>query len=252
VSGVARGAPILRLAAVLAVAALGPGALSACGGDGQRAPAAAPRQARPTPAGLREHLRALQRIASANGGTRAAGTPGYDASVAYVQQQVGATGLRVRTQPVTFPFFDEAAPPRVLRTDGPDRRLRARRDVLTLQFSGAARLTGAVRPIQLAPGSASSSGCAGGAFAAMRRGEIALVQRGTCTLRRKALNAQAAGAAAVLIINDGRPGRTGTFPGSLQRPGVRIPALALSTAAGAALAQARRPRLRLDVRTTSA
>ena len=30
------------------------------------------------------HERALQTIANANGGTRASGTPGYDASVAYV------------------------------------------------------------------------------------------------------------------------------------------------------------------------
>ncbi len=236
---------------MLAAGALAAGALVGCGGDGQRAPAAAPRQAPPASAGLEDHLRALQRIASDNGGTRAAGTPGYDASVAYVEQQLRGAGLRVRTQPVTFPFFDEAAPPRVTRTDGPDRRLRPRRDVLTLQFSGAGRLSGAVRAIDVAPGSASASGCASGAFSTLRRGEIALVQRGTCTLRRKALNAQAAGVAAVLILNDGRPRRTGTFPGSLQRPGVRIPALALSTAAGAALARASRPRLRLEVRTTS-
>src|SRR5262245_14009262 len=35
-------------------------------------------------AGIREHQLALQRIADANGGTRAVGTPGYDASVEYI------------------------------------------------------------------------------------------------------------------------------------------------------------------------
>ena len=34
--------------------------------------------------GVREHQQALQEIADANGGTRASGTPGYDASVEYV------------------------------------------------------------------------------------------------------------------------------------------------------------------------
>ncbi|MGH3926458.1 MAG: amidohydrolase, partial [Pseudonocardiaceae bacterium] len=34
--------------------------------------------------GVHRHLRALQRIADATGGTRAAGTPGYDASVDYI------------------------------------------------------------------------------------------------------------------------------------------------------------------------
>jgi Zn-dependent M28 family amino/carboxypeptidase len=235
--------------------ALAAGALGGCGDDGHAAPPraapAAPPAAARASAGLGDHLRALQRIASSHGGNRAAGTPGYDASVAYVERELRAAGLRVRTQAVPFAFFAEAAPPRVTRIDGPDRRMRPGRDVLTLQFSGSGTLAGDVRPIEVRPGSASASGCARGAFARLRRAEIALVQRGTCTLRRKALNAQAAGAAAVLILNDGRRGRTGTFAGSLQGPGVRIPALALSTAAGAELARSRRPRLRLAVRTTS-
>ena len=36
--------------------------------------------------GIMAHERALQSIANANGGTRASGTPGFDASVAYVTQ----------------------------------------------------------------------------------------------------------------------------------------------------------------------
>ena len=35
--------------------------------------------------GILQHERALQRIANINGGTRASGTPGYDASAAYVK-----------------------------------------------------------------------------------------------------------------------------------------------------------------------
>lgn len=249
-----------RAVVVLVALLLGAGALLALGlgGDerGQPPPAAAP-SARastlpPAPAAdLGDHLGALARIASANGDTRAAGTPGDAATIAYIADRLRATGLRVSTQDVRFPFYEERAAPRVTRLDGARRALRAGRDIRTLQYSGPGDVSAAVRAIAVDPGQASSSGCEAGAFAALRRGEIALLQRGTCTLRRKALNAQRAGAGAVLILNDGRPGRTHPFAGSLQRPGVRVPVLGLSSAAGAELARATRPRLRVVVRTVS-
>jgi aminopeptidase S len=43
------------------------------------------------------HLQALQRIADENGGDRAAGTPGYEASVEYVAGVLGAAGFAVST-----------------------------------------------------------------------------------------------------------------------------------------------------------
>ena len=43
------------------------------------------------------HLQALQRIADENGGDRAAGTPGYQASVEYVAGVLGAAGFAVST-----------------------------------------------------------------------------------------------------------------------------------------------------------
>ena len=45
-----------------------------------------------TVTGVLGHERALQRIANANGGTRAAGTPGYEASGRYVEGLLGAAG----------------------------------------------------------------------------------------------------------------------------------------------------------------
>jgi aminopeptidase S len=44
-----------------------------------------------------EHLQALQKIADENRGNRAAGTPGYDASVAYVVRVLRDIGFRVST-----------------------------------------------------------------------------------------------------------------------------------------------------------
>src|SRR5215218_4428763 len=173
-------------------------AVTGCGGaDGgsERTAAAADRapgtpSAQATDPTLREHLQALQRIASANDGTRAAGTPGDTATADYLVEHLRAAGYRVRTQRVRFPFSDERTPPRVTRTDGPDRRLRVDRDVRTLLYSGPADLEARVRAIEVDPRSASASGCSAGAFGSLQRGEIALLQRGTCTLRRKALNAQ--------------------------------------------------------------
>src|SRR5688500_11699738 len=45
--------------------------------------------------GVREHQAALQAIATANGGNRAAGTSGYDASVDYVVDTLEAAGWDV-------------------------------------------------------------------------------------------------------------------------------------------------------------
>ena len=82
-------------------------------------------------------------------------------------------------------------------------------------------------------GQARRAGCGASASAAartttLRRGEVAVADRGVCTFTRKAQLAQRAGAAALLVVNDsGAP-----FSGSLIGPGVRIPVLAVSTARG--------------------
>jgi hypothetical protein len=171
------------------------------------------------------HLDALA-AAAREGGTRAAGTPGDEATRAHVVDALREAGWRVTVQPVRFPYFDERRAPRVTLPGG--HRLAAGREVRTLAYSAAGRATGAVRAI---PGGA-DAGCRAGDFAALRDGEVALVRRGTCRMSVKARNAQAAGASAVLIVNDGRPGNRGAIAGTLGAPGLRIPALFLSTTAG--------------------
>ncbi len=171
------------------------------------------------------HLDALA-TAAREGGTRAAGTPGDEATRAYVVDALRDAGWRVTVQPVRFPYFDERRAPRVTLPGG--RRLAAGREVRTLAYSAGGRATGTVRAI---PGG-QDAGCRASDFAALRDGEVALVQRGTCRMSVKARNAQAAGASAVLIVNDGRPGNRGAIAGTLGAPGLRIPAVFLSTAAG--------------------
>src|SRR5271163_3227325 len=57
--------------------------------------------------GAFRHLRALQDIASANGGNRAAGTPGYDRSTEYVAERLKEAGYVVRFEEFEFPFFED-------------------------------------------------------------------------------------------------------------------------------------------------
>jgi Zn-dependent M28 family amino/carboxypeptidase len=79
-------------------------------------------------------------------------------------------------------------------------------------------------PIGNTPAGTTLSGCAASDFAGFPAGNIALVQRGTCTFGTKATNAPAAGASAIVIFNEGRPGRTDAIAGNLGAP-VGIPAL---------------------------
>jgi aminopeptidase Y len=194
-------------------------------------------------AAVSAHLRALARIAE-DGGTRAAGTPGDGATREHVVATLRAAGWRVTEQQVRFPFYRERSAPRVAPAGG--RALEDRRDVRTLAYSPGGRASGAVRPIGIAPGRGSDAGCDPADFAALRDGEIALVQRGTCEMRAKARNAERAGAAAVLIANDGREDRTGVIAGTLGAPGLRIPALFVSSAAAQDLVAAGRATIAVD------
>lgn len=173
--------------------------------------------ATPQPRSLAAHLRALQDIASEHGGTRAAGSPGDAATAGYVEQRLREAGYRVTRQTFRVPFYRESAPPRL--TAG-GRRVRP---IRTLQFSPGGRASGVVRGAGL--------GCSSGDFDGLRAGEIALVERGTCFFRVKAVNAERAGAAAVLVVDQNeRP-----VAATLGSPGLRIPALALGAPAGEGL-----------------
>ena len=61
--------------------------------------------------GMTDHLKALQSIADANGGTRASGTSGYEESAKYVEDQLRAAGYSPVRQ--TFSFKGHRGKPRV-------------------------------------------------------------------------------------------------------------------------------------------
>lgn len=167
--------------------------------------------------GVREHQRALQDIADANDGNRASGSPGYDASAAYVAEQAAAAGLTVTTQEFDFPFFQIIS--ETLSAGGTE--FVAGTDFTSMTFSGSGAVTGTAVPVDLLlpPTGGSTSGCEAADFAAFPAGAIALLQRGTCNFGLKATNAAAAGAAAVIIVNEGNsPDRVELLQGTLGAP----------------------------------
>jgi Zn-dependent M28 family amino/carboxypeptidase len=187
--------------------------------------------------GMKRHEQALQNIAIANGGTRAAGTPGYDASVAYVVAQLSAAGYTPELQEFDFPFFQELAPPDFERTS-PSPRTYTEDEFGTMTYSGSGDVTAGLQEVnnnQFPPGptaSSSHAGCEAADFTGFTAGGVALIQRGTCTFHDKALNAQNAGASAVVIFNEGQPGRTDPIIGTLGSPDFTIPVIGTSFAIG--------------------
>jgi aminopeptidase Y len=185
--------------------------------------------------GVREHVIELQRIANRNGGTRLAGTPGYDASARYVARRMRAAGYRVQLQEFTVPLVVDRAPPTLRDVDSRAWRFRSERDYATLSYSGSGRVEARVVAVDLVVPSpranTSNSGCESADFAGFPQGAVALLQRGSCFFRVKVENAIAAGARAVVVFNEGG-GQTDLFRGTLGAPQARIPALAASFAVG--------------------
>nr|WP_244962851.1 M20/M25/M40 family metallo-hydrolase [Cryobacterium roopkundense] len=190
-----------------------------------------------TVSGILQHERALQRIANRNDGTRAAGTPGYDASAAYVKEQLTKAGYKVTEQPFEFEFYQEVTPASLSQVSPAPQDY----DTATFTYSGSGDVVGGIvaatnTVVPATPTPSSAAGCAATDFvpASATEPQVALIQRGTCTFASKAANAIAAGYDAVIIFNEGNPGRTDLVEGTLGAT-VSVPVVGLSYADGAAL-----------------
>ena len=190
--------------------------------------------------GILAHERVFQRIANENGGIRASGTPGYDASVEYVRKTMTRAGYQVSLQAFDFAFFQELVPSEFEQVDPNN----VQYESLTMTYSGSGEVVGNLVPTKdvlipppEVPGS--TSGCEASDFkpASATQPEVALIQRGTCFFSDKAANAQAAGYDAVVIFNEGQPGRTDVLAGTLGAP-FDIPVIGVSFATGRALFKA--------------
>ncbi|MCC9198038.1 M28 family metallopeptidase [Arthrobacter sp. zg-Y820] len=195
-----------------------------------------------------EHLEELQEAADVNGGNRAAGTPGYEASAQYIESELRRAGYRPVRQEFTYGQFEllgealeQTAPTPTVYTAGTD--------FTTMTFSGAGDVTAAVTPvdINLAGDRVNTSGCEPEDFIGFAAGDIALLQRGECDFAVKVQNAADAGAAGAVLFNQGNTEeRSGILNGTLGAEAA-IPAVSATFALGEALAGTPGAELRIAV-----
>ena len=180
------------------------------------------------------HLAALQRIADANGGERAAGTPGYDASVDYVAGVLRRAGWRVRVEPVPAALWRERSPARLSINGAAVRPSQFR----VPSYSAAGQVDGTLRAVD--------DGCQEDDFDALAPGQVAFTGFGACFLFRKATNARRAGATAVVVQTGAS--RRGVPSATLAVPELGIPVVMMSEAVPAR--DGDRVQLTVDARTT--
>ena len=165
--------------------------------------------------GIVSHLEALQAIATENGGTRSITSPGFNASLEYVQKQLSDnTDYKLTVQPFTVNLTVTLSPP-LLSMVAPDPvNFTSPTDFAVLQFSGSGDVTQKAVP-------AANLGCDPSDFnSSATSGKIALIARGNCSFAIKADNAIAAGAVGVLVYNsqDQKGSVQGTLGGVTSLP----------------------------------
>ena len=175
--------------------------------------------------GMNRHLLALQRIADANGGNRAAATPGHEASADYIAGELRAAGFDVTTP--AFTYDAEIVEVATLTVGS------AAVEITPMSFSPRTPAGGVNGPLVVAPADG-SSGCEATDYAgADLTGAIALAERGTCPFAQKAAVAADGGAMAAVIYNNVEGPLDGTLGDAAA---ARLPTVGISQADGQALA----------------
>ena len=154
---------------------------------------------------IKHHLDRLYGIAEANDGNRAAGLPGYQATLDYVKLTLENAGYDVTVQPFPFNAFYPAGEG-ILQAIAPiqaDYIWDQDFTYLTQTEAGDVSAPAVPVDIQLGPDNTSTSGCEPDDFTGFPAGSVAILQRGTCAFGLKATNAANAGAVAAVIFNQG-------------------------------------------------
>ena len=175
------------------------------------------------------HLKKLQAIADGHDGTRAVGTPGYDASVDYVAELLRSKGFDVQT-----PGFQT----RVFETEKPELTVGGTAiDARALEYS--AGTTGVSGPLVAAPAD-ETPGCAPADYDGIAvKGSVVLVDRGSCPFSEKQAIATKLGAVAMIVANNVDEEKMGGTLGD--NTAVTIPVISVSKADGARLRAAPGP-----------
>ena len=141
----------------------------------------------------------LQDFADANGGNRAFGGGGHNATADWLYETLEATGYYdVVKQPFTEYFHTASA---TLDIGG------AVDSVATMTYTPPGNVHSDVVAV-------ANLGCDVADYPAEVKGKIALISRGTCSFGQKSLNAKTAGAAAAIIYNN----EAGVISGTLGTP----------------------------------
>ena len=168
------------------------------------------------------HMTKLQEVADANGGNRALGTKGYDASVDYVANALRDKGFDVQTPEfeVRIPFADEPA----LTVGGSDIAAKP------LSFTIGTPPDGVSGP--LVPARVEDSpGCTASDYDGLPvAGAIVLVDRGQCPFGGKQAAAAERGAVALIVANNEDGDEMGGTLG--EETDVKIPVISITKASG--------------------
>lgn len=185
-------------------------------------------------ANIMDHLQSLENAASVVSKikgktitTRASGAEGHVNSVDYIKSKLEGHGYIVEEQDFDYIKFVEDFGTHVLRQLEPNDKLYEEVDYFSslldgdfgvMAYSEQGDITAEVTAVNvnLDGDRASESGCNEDDFEDFPEGNVALIQRGTCSFSLKAENAAAAGAAGVIIFNQGDTSeRQGIFKGTL-------------------------------------
>jgi Zn-dependent M28 family amino/carboxypeptidase len=172
--------------------------------------------------GMMAHLSKLQDIANANNGTRAVGTPGYEASVDYVVNTLRNNGFDVQTPEFSARVFHGDKP--ALTVGG------AAVEARPLEFSLGTPPDGVSGPlVPVPPGD--DPGCKPSDFDGLRvQGAVVLVDRGTCPFAQKENAAAQRGAVAMIVVDNVDEQQMGGTLGA--DTDVKIPVLSVTKSIG--------------------
>jgi Zn-dependent M28 family amino/carboxypeptidase len=174
------------------------------------------------------HLKSLQAIADSSGGHRAAGSPGHDASAAYVYRLLQKAGYDVSYDTFEFTYIETLAEKLSVVSPNP-------RDVeiTAMSYTKSTPEGGIKAAIATVPAD-DTTGCEPGDYASGTfAGKIALIKRGGCTFAQKQATAADAGAVGAIVYNN----IDGTLNGTLGAPDAgRIPTGGITKQDGEALA----------------
>jgi Zn-dependent M28 family amino/carboxypeptidase len=171
------------------------------------------------------HLAKLQDIANANGGTRAVGTPGYEASVDYMVNTLRNSGFDVQTPEFSARVFHGDKP--AVTVGGKAVEARA------LEFSRATPPDGVSGPLVVAA-AGDSAGCKPSDFDGLPvQGAVVLVDRGTCPFAQKEDAAAQRGAVAMIVADNVDEQQMGGTLGA--NTDVKIPVVSVTRSIGVQL-----------------